>query len=355
MRRRMGGAKKPAEMRWTVLSANPIKSVYKRLRDVGLTKPYVKKVALPSWWDDSLAENAAGYAQCLMILSRHLGLDLKTLQEPQATLRLRDFGICKYKKRSGTTDDELLLSRVIATRAAQLAGAAMEKDYTPIPASAGDIRQTILEQARWVGLEELLDYCWSVGIPVLHVNYFPRGAKRPDGFTLRLHGKPVIVLCRNEKQPSWLLFILAHELGHIACGHVPEDGALLDERPQENEPDEEESEANRFGVELLTGKQTTTIGTSGRWLNMRELAESATRYGQRNSIDAGHVVLNYGHTMGNGFFSVARGALNQLYPNADAMEIVRNRLAANLDWERLPEDSSDFLMRITRQSQETDE
>jgi IrrE N-terminal-like domain len=342
-------------MRWTVLTANPIKSVYKRLRDVGLTKPYVKKVALPSWWDDSLAENPAGYAQCLMILSRHLGLDLKTLQQPQSTLRLRDFGVCKYKKRKGTTDDELLLSRVIATRAAQLAGAALEKDYAPIPASACDIRQAILDGAPWVGLEELLDYCWSVGIPVLHVNYFPPGAKRPDGFTLSLHGRPVIVLCRNEKQPSWLLFILAHELGHIACGHVPVDGALLDERLQDNEPDDEEREANRFALKLLTGKATTRIGTSGRWLNMRELAELATAYGQRNSIDPGHVVLNYAYSMGNGFFSVARGALNHLYPNADALETVRNRLAVNLDWEQLPEDSSDFLMRITRQSQETDE
>jgi hypothetical protein len=337
------------------LTANPIKSVYKRLRDVGLTKHYVTKVALPSWWDDSLAENPAGYAQALMIPSRHLGLDLKTLQQPDSPLRLRDFGVCKYKKRKGTEDAELLLSRVIATRAAQLAGAALEKDYVPAPSSAGDIRQTILDRAPWVGLEELLDYCWSIGIPVLHVNYFPRGAKRPDGFALRLHGRPVIVLCRNEKQPSWLLFILAHELGHVACGHVPEDGALLDERPQENEPDDEERQANQFGVELLTGKATTGIRAYDRWPNMRELAELATRYGQRNGIDPGHVVLNYAHTMGNGFFPVARGALGRLYPNVDAMEMVRNRLAANLDWERLPEDSSDFLMRIARQSQETDE
>ena len=315
----------------------------------------MKKVALPSWWEDSLAENPAGLAQCLMTLSRHLGLDLKTLQDSNSPLRLRDFGVCKYKKRQGTSDDELLLSRVIATRAAQLAGAAMVRAYSPVPECAADIRQTILERSPWVGFEELLDYCWSLGIPVVHVNLFPKSAKRPDGFTLRLHGKPVIVLCRNEKQPSWLLFILAHELGHIARGHIPADGALFDERLQDNEPDQEEKEADEFALELLTGKASKRIGTDGRWPNMSELAELARRFGQRNAIDPGHVVLNYANTMGSNFFPVARGALNQLYPQADAIEIVRNKLAVNLDWEQLPEDSSEFLMRITCQNQEADE
>jgi hypothetical protein len=224
-----------------------------------------------------------------------------------------------------------------------------------MPASASEIRQTILERAACVGLEELLDYCWLVGIPVLHINYFPRGAKRPDGFTLRLHKRPIIVLCREERQPSWLLFILAHELGHIGRGHIPEDGALIDERLQENEPDQEEKEADEFALEVLTGGPETRIGTDGRWPNMRELADLAVRIGKRWAIDPGHIVLNYANTMGSTFFPVARGALNLLYPDADAIETVRNKLAANLDWDRLPEDSSAFLMRITRQSQEPDE
>jgi Zn-dependent peptidase ImmA (M78 family) len=311
-------------------------------------------VALPDWWDDSLAENPAGFAQCLLILSRFLGLDLKSLQDAKSPLRLRDFGICKYKKREGTSDDDLVLSRVIATRAAQLAGAAMETSYKPIP-SASEIRQAILEHSRWVGFKGLINYCWSRGIPVLHVNYFPTGAKRPDGFTLRLNGRPVIVLCRNEKQPSWLLFILAHELGHIGSGHIPENGALLDEQIENNEPDQEEKEADQFALELLTGNPKTTISVDGRWPNAENLAEFAKVYGRRNHVDPGHVILNYAHSMGPSFFAVARGALKILHPDVDAMQIVRDKLAKNLDWELLPEDSSEFLMRITRQSQESDE
>ena len=329
----------------------PIKTLYQRLSEVGFTRPYIKKVAaLPEWWDDSLATNSAGYAQGLMSLSRHLGLDLNSLRTG-GSIRLKEFGTCKYKMRAGTTSDELLLSRVIATRAAQLAAAAMDRPYLPIP-SATDLRTAILESALWVGFGQLLDYCWAAGIPVLHVSTFPTGAKRPEGFTLRVAGRPAIVLCRNDVQPSWLLFILAHELGHIACGHVPVDGAVLDEKAGGNEPDEEETEADRFAVALLTGSASTQIGIDGRWPNADQLADLALAFGRRNAIDPGHAVLNYAHTMGASFYAVARAALKRIAPDADAPGMVRDRLAAQLDWSRLPEASSEFLMRITRQEKD---
>ena len=59
-----------------LIEVNPIKKLYQRLSDVGLTRAFVKKTALPSWWDDEVAANPSGYAQGLLLLSRHLGLDL---------------------------------------------------------------------------------------------------------------------------------------------------------------------------------------------------------------------------------------------------------------------------------------
>ena len=167
-----------------------------------------------------------------------------------------------------------------------------------------------------------------------------------------MQGRPVIVLCREETQPSWQLFILAHELGHLACGHVPENGALFDENVHDTEPDDEERAADCYAVELLTGKEATEIGVNGRWPKAADLARLAGDYGRRNQIDPGHVVLNYAHHAGPAFFPVARAALKHLDPVADAVAQVRERLAANLDWERLPQDSSVFLARMTRQEEE---
>jgi hypothetical protein len=328
--------------------SNPIKKLYGRLGDVGLTRAFVKKMAWPSWWDDEIALNPSGYSQGLLLLSRHLGLDLASMQSDNEPIRLRDFGTCKYKKRSDVTEDELALARVLATRAAQLAASAVSLPALAIPTNASEIRQQILdEDSPWVGLNDLLRYCWSIGLPVLHLDYFPRNAKRPDGFAARVQGRPVIVLCRHAKYSAWLLFILAHELGHLSLGHVPEDGSLIDQGLDENSTDLEEQQANRFAIELLTGKPNRQYVASGRWPNAVGLTDAAKRIAHQSKIDPGHVVLNYAHSMGKEFFPVGLAALKLLDPHDDAVAKIRSKMAANLDWSRLPEDSSEFLMRVT--------
>ncbi len=282
-----------------------------------------------------------------MHLSRHLGIDITTLQNPSAVLQFKEFGVCKYKKKAGTTEEELQLARVIATRAAQFAAAAIDQDCLAVP-TAADLRATILDTSPWVGFDHLLDYCWSAGIPVLYVNNFPKDAKKPVGFTLRVKGRPAIVLCAKTAQPAWQLFVLAHELGHLHHGHVPENGSLLDETARDNEPDDEENQADQFAIELLTGNASTCIKVD-RWPRAQKLAQLATEYGKQNRIDPGHVILNCAHNESDTFWAVANAALKILYPDTDAIAMINERLVARLDWEKLPEDSSEFLMRVTRQ------
>ncbi|MEO2088486.1 MAG: ImmA/IrrE family metallo-endopeptidase [Gemmataceae bacterium] len=323
--------------------------LYGRLGHAGLTRQYVRSTALPSWWEDEIAANPAGYAQGLLLLARHLGLDLRTLQDDAAPVQLRDFGVCKYKKRDSVSQDELSMCRTLATRAAQLAAEATATPYQGLPGCAAEIRQAILDRgARWVGLSELLDYCWSVGVPVLHLDHFPKNARRPDGFAARVGGRPVVVLCVRKRQPAWLLFILAHELGHIVRGHITEDGAILDDRVAEDSQDAEELEANTFAAELLTGTPPRRFRAEARWPNAEELAAEARRLGRQQMIDPGHVILNYAHAMGRDFYAVATAALARLDPRANAVDAIRSVMADRLDWSRLPDDSSEFLMRVTR-------
>jgi len=274
------------------------------------------------------------------------------LQLEDEPIRLRDFGTCKFKKRSDVSEDDLALARVLATRAAQLAASAVSIPAVAFPVNASDIRQQILgDDAPWVGLDELLRYCWSIGLPVLHLDHFPKNAKRPDGFAARVNGRPVIVLCRHAKYSAWLLFILAHELGHLALGHVPDEGTLIDQGLDEDSVDVEEQQANAFAIELLTGHRIRRIIAADRWPNAEGLARLAQELGRQAMIDPGHVVLNYAHSMEGSFFPVSNAALKLLEPNADAVAKVRTKMAENLDWSRLPEDSSEFLMGVTQQSQ----
>lgn len=323
--------------------------LYSRLSRVGLSRAFVRRTALPQWWDDSLAENPSGRAQMLLLLSRHLGLDLASLQADDAPVRLRVFGPCKYKKRANVTQDELALARVVATRAAQLAASAVSIPFVGVPEDAGEIRRQILDAGKsWVGLPESLEYCWSIGIPVLHLDHFPVTAKRPDGFAASVNGRPVIILCKKSKYSAWLLFVLAHELGHLALGHVPEGGALIDQGLHDDDPDSEERQANSFATELLTGSPDQRFVAAGRWLNAVDLAKEARAIGRQMMIDPGHVALNYAHSMGNSFYTVGNAALRHLEPHRDAVSTIRAKMAENLDWSLLPEDSCDFLMRVTQ-------
>ncbi len=327
-----------------------MKSLYRRLSRVGLSRPYITTTALPSWWDDEIAENPAGYAHGLLLLSRHLGLDLATLQNESAPVRLREFGVCKYKKRDSVSEDDLAICRTLATRAAQLAAEAIELPPGSLPSNAMEIREAILDgEAAGVGLAELVSYCWSMGIPVLHLDHFPKTAHRPDGFAARVRGRPVIILCVRKKQAAWQLFILAHELAHLALGHIEEDGSLIDDKIEQDSTDVEERDANAFAMEILTGSPPKRFRASGAWPDAETLAAEARQIGRQEMIDPGHVVLNYAHSMGADFFPVAQLALARLYPGADAIRDIREKMADTLDWSRLPEDSSEFLMRVTRQ------
>ena len=136
-------------------------------------------------------------------LSRNLGLDLASMQNEAVPVGLRNLGPCKFKKVGATADEELTLSRVLATRAVELVIPSVPASVRSLLPSASDIRELILrEGAPWVHLSALVDYCWSVGLPVLHVSAFPPKAKKMDGLASTKSGHYGIVLCKNVKRTS---------------------------------------------------------------------------------------------------------------------------------------------------------
>jgi hypothetical protein len=331
-----------------VKSTNPMADLYRRLREVGLTRTKVRQFILPDWWEDQVADNPAGFAEGLSFISRHTGLDLASLREAGRQVNFRAAGPCKFKKSKNATEEHLALARSMATRVAQLVNAATVEPCLPLPTSGTQVRREILGQGHpWVSLANLVNYCWSVGIPVVHLTSIIK-TKMPDGLAVKVRDRPIIVLCKQATFTAWLLFILAHELGHIALGHIPDDGVLIDEDVNANERDAEEVDANNFAIELLTGDKDCRFLASGRWLNATALARWARNMGRERQIDPGHIALNYAHSMGGEFFPVANGALAKLEPERGALGIVRRKLAEHLDWSNLPEDSSEFLMRVSQ-------
>ena len=294
-------------------------------------------------------------------ISRHLGLDESALLgksdlKPSAPFRL--------KTSQGTTAADVRVAACMATQIARLAALAAPVAASPATASdpgrgspdpARAIRDSILDAGNpWVSLASLLDYCWSRGVPVLHASAFPKGMRRMHGLAARCGSSSAIVLCRQQRHPAWFLFDLAHELGHVTLGHLKDDGALVDAeiRPEFEAdaavaPDDEEKQANAFAVALLWGRRGVRVLAQGRWPNAGSLARQAEQIGRENRVDPGHVVLNYAKSMGKQFWPVAMAALAELDAQADGPALIRERVAALLDWSQLPEDSAEYITRMT--------
>lgn len=330
--------------------------LYSRLGSVGFPRKYLREIVLPDWWDDEIAHNPAGYAEGLMILSRNLGLDLASMQNEAVPVGLRSLGPCKFKKAPTTSEKELAVARALATRVVELISPAVPEPRNTLPTSASAIRQSILRAgARWVGLTSLVDYCWSVGLPVLHISAFPPRAKKMMGLASVRSGHHAVVLSKRVKHSAWLVFILSHELGHIVQGHVSRDGVLVDELVDRRSRDKEEKAANAFALELLTGNPELRVLPMGLGRSAQALARAALQVGVHEQIDPGHIVLNCAYQMGTDFFALANAALRLLEPHGDAVALVRSRMIAHLDKTKLPEDIYEFIMRVTRAGHKRDQ
>lgn len=319
-----------------------MKGLLGRLRGIGLPTPYVREFLLPGWWDDEAAANPAGFTEAVWTIARHLGLPAEQLRDPSKEIALPRRNDVQFKLAQGVDEEDVELARILGEQVARFAllGAA----HSAGREDAQAIRTQILEAgAPWVSFGTLLDYCWSVGIPVLHLSKLP--TKKFDGMAVSIEGRPAIVLASGKACP-WLLFHLAHELGHVMLGH----GTVLDGTIDEDSTDPQERAANDFAIELITGKVGTRIVPGGRWPKANDLARVAQQRGMQLGVDPGHIILNYAHVMSRGtnnFWPVASEALKQLPSEGDAAAMIRERMAANLDWSSLPTEAAEFVARMT--------
>lgn len=323
---------------------NPMTDIYKRLEHAGLERRWVKKTALPDWWEDAIARNPAGYAEALAILADHLSLNLSELFDPNSELHCAPALPVRNKARQGTRDEDLLWAQSVCGRVVQIACAAMVVPPSPLPDTAAEVRRFIGKDYHPVHLSALLDYCWSVGIPVLHAQHLPQRGRKPDGMAVRVGDRYAIVLSKNSCYSAWQLFILAHELGHIVHGHLRENGFIVDDDNWSPDHEQEERQADDFAVELLTGA-TDTAYESHTPLTARELAGAARYTSVKQRVDAGVVVLNYARRTENWGAGVA--ALKILEPDANAISAIQAKGRKRLNLDLLSDESRDFLFRVT--------
>jgi hypothetical protein len=325
-------------------SVSLLQSLYARLERAGLNRKFIREVLLPDWWDDAIAEHPTGYAEARLRIARALGLSLRQLDSEDPLGEMLGETRLRCKTRRDTELDSIRWTIALAKRAAELAARATPKPYEPLPETASQIRDAILQQHPWVSLGNLLAYCWQHGIPVIPLRAKPRKSKRMDGLIVRVGERPVIVLACGYRYSARLLFIVAHELGHWARGHLSDQSILAEESIAREGESHEEAEANWFAVELLTGKPDKAYWAP-RSLTAAQLAEGARMAGRRDKVDPGVVALNYAWNQGT--WEVGMGALKILEPEPKGMLLLQQRMLESLEWSRLHEEDAQLLLRLT--------
>lgn len=169
-----------------------------------------------------------------------------------------------------------------------------------------------------------------------------------DGMVVMTRGRPAIFISKSQDLPAWVVFVLAHEIGHLALGHLAsqEGSSIVDEAVNENTAaiDAQEKDANDYAAKLLVGARSSIKIMAMD--NAERMAEAAKRFGAEQRIDPGHVLLNAANNTkigGRSPYALAQAALKHIEISGAASDACRRALRANIDLDGLSDNEHQFL------------
>jgi hypothetical protein len=317
----------------------------RQLREQKYGADFIDRI-IPSWWTPEAEADPNGLDHLKLLLAQNLGLDMPALLrdgrvQPVAPSGMR-FKRSSDLKNEKPADPNLAYFSVLAKSVAATVGPSVA-----IPTNPKELHQQILAMpgVSCVKLPALLDYCWSRNIAVIHVDTCPVKKAGLDALVYRVNDRYVIIVVRKDgaEAGARAAFTIAHELGHIALGHVPENVGLIEDPSDEEKHLVDERKADDFaGVALSGGRYKSSWRHGAKRADT--LAERAESYEQEWRIDAGHILLRWGFE--TGMWKNAIGACKHLYPlPAPTHDFINDVARKRLDTSRVSRDTQDLLER----------
>jgi hypothetical protein len=319
-----------------------------RLKAIGLSDAAIQ-AAWPEWWSDAADPSPSARAELRFSIARKLGLDPPSLLDEEGVPRFVWKDEARFKHLSGESDAErAAITSFGRALGSLLVAAAPSPSGTIGQASAADLRDTILRSQRFVRLIDLLSLSWAVGIPVVHLRIFPAVRKRMAAMAVSVADQNAILLAKDAMYPPHIAFYLAHELAHIALGHVTTDTAIVDLESDfhaSDTTDEEEAEADHFALELLTGRSEPQVVPAPGDYNAPGLAKAALESGPALRIEPGTLALCFGYSTQN--WAVTNSAMKFIYAAPKPVWQEVNRLAAlELTLDHIPTDARSYVTAV---------
>jgi hypothetical protein len=306
----------------------------------------------PRWWSAEAEASPSARAELRFSVARRLGLDPRSLLEQEAEPRFLWHGDARFKHLRG--EDELERAGITSFGRALTAVLVSATPGAPLDIAGqapGAVRTEILASGRpYVDLVDLLSVCWGVGIPTAYLRVFPWPRKRMAAMVVGLADRASVLLAKDSNYPAQIAFYLAHELGHIALGHIAPDEVIVDleeDEPGEERADDEETAADAFALELLMGEQRPRVlrDESGAPASAAGLAQAALERAPELHIEPGVLAMAYGHS--TGAWAIANASLRSIYTDPKPVWREINSLALNqLELSDVPPDTRAFIQAV---------
>lgn len=332
-----------------VLSA---KAIYDSLKVLGLTRAQVRRL-LPAWWVPAMEESADGVAELCLIISRRLDVDFALLTRGIVARKDAKAPVA-YKHAVGADVGTLQAATCIATSLSQAVLAALPSKSSQLPTSP-KVLATLCKEigSGMVSLASMVEACWQLGVPVIPLPNLPVGVRKMDGAVIKVGDRLAIVISKKKSSRAWLGFILAHEIGHLARGHLNGSGSIIDVSLQEQATyetdagaDQQEREADEFALALLGGQLAES--TVSKWPSHAapvNLAVYAKQSAVACGVEPGHLVLRFAFKTKR--WAEAMIALNYLQEDGNAELVMQHGLRRHLDLDRVADDMRDFIAQVT--------
>jgi transcriptional regulator with XRE-family HTH domain len=265
------------------------------------------------------------------LLNRAFGWTMDALNAGTPTSPRLAGAVFKTISSSDPNESPLL---ALAEAAAQIVGRNVGPCELGTVGDAVDVRSELLNHVGEVTLASLVEWSWTRGVPVIPLH----GKGGFCAAVLSVDGTPSVVIKETRQQVAYWLFDLAHELGHIAHGHV-HDADLVDIealRPggSNDGSDTQEEQANQYALELLLGDASSLVRaveqeSQGSYLRFKGAVVTIAR---RARVNAGLLGLVAAYALDDlGEPKDRWGSANNLSTaDGSGREIVRNVLASRL-------------------------
>lgn len=326
------------------MTDSPSTTLRKELRRSGLSTAVID-AAWPSWWSEDLSQSPSAHAELRFALARKLGLAPKPLLGERVEFVWKDRARFKHLSVETEADQQVLASFAISVGRLLTRGVSAGRGFKGITATR--LRESILKSSTFVELRNLLGACWALGVPVAYLRIFPLAVKAMHAMVIAEGNVGAILLGRDASYPALVAFTLAHEIGHLALGHVRDENALVDlaDPAMANDRDLEEEQADEFALTLLTGSSKPDITTELERYDAPTLAGAVLRAGPQYRIEPGTLALCVGHAQRN--WPVVMSALGFIYEQPIHVWRAVNGLAqSELSWPAFVEDDKDFLRAL---------